>query len=230
MIQGGEYMASKTEKSHDVYTQATLDDGKRGEGRKIVKGKLEAVRKTNERSENGSQKKSTQDLAAVYEGSIYVPKKVTYTVLKRQDSLNRNDKVEKSKFERFEEYFKGITKDTFEGQLSAYKRNNEASVWKLLSSGDLAMESESKTRARADVSEDGYWGVKRTSERLFDFAMTMSEGMPDRIRIMKDGMEDSYEEATKEWGSELPKLCQDTLQNVRHMFTEYLASQGEIIN
>ena len=133
-------------------------------------------------------------------------------------------------FLKSEEQFEQISEKSFKGQLEAYRRNNAASVWKLLSSGDLATSSLSKSKAKADVSEDGYWGVKNTSERLFDFAMTMSEGKPDRMKNMRVRMELAADSVTRQWGSELPGLCQETIQNTRRLFADYLAKEGEIIS
>jgi hypothetical protein len=89
---------------------------------------------------------------------------------------------------------------------------------------------QSKTKAKADVSEEGYWGAKNTSERIFDFAKTMSEGSADRMKKMRIRMEQAVDSVTREWGSELPGLCQETIQNTRRLFADYLAKEGEIIN
>ena len=166
--------------------------------------------------------------AAVYEGSTYIPKTVTYTLPKRSD-IDNNRKIKKISEQILEQY-EQISIDSFKGQLEAYRRNNAASVWKLLSSGDLAMGTESKTRARHDVSEDGYWGVKCTSERLFDFAKTMSGGNSEAMKKMRNKMEEAAIIVTKEWGSELPGLCQETIQLSRKHFANFLASEGEIVN
>ena len=49
-------------------------------------------------------------------------------------------------------------------------------------------------------SEDGYWGVKQTSQRLFDFASALAGDDVDKMKEMQAAMEKGYKMATKAWG------------------------------
>lgn len=40
--------------------------------------------------------------------------------------------------------------------------------------GDFTVDAATKAQAQKDISEDGYYGVKQTSERLFDFASALA--------------------------------------------------------
>lgn len=222
-------MASYTGKRYDLYEETSFDRDKKRRENLVTKdtGNSEYDNKGTAISEERNHKYN--EPAAVYDGSSYIPRKVTYSLPKKKniDLIKDN---EKEQLLKSEEQFEQISEKSFKGQLEAYRRNNAASVWKLLSSGDLAPSTQSKTKAKADVSEDGYWGAKHTSERLFDFAKTMSEGAPERMKSMRTRMERAAISVTKEWGSELPGLCQETIQNTRRLFADYLASEGEIIN
>lgn len=223
-------MTSYAEKGYEIYEGTTYSRDKRRKDSLLTTEYKNAARDNNDIATSNKNKAISYEPAAVYEGSTYIPRQVTYKspqkVKKESENTSNNNEIAVQKEEQFEQ----ISEASLKGQLEAYRRNNAASVWKLLSSGDLAVGSESKTRAKADVSEDGYWGAKHTSERLFDFAKTMSGGNTDIMKNMRSKMDMAVESVTKEWGSELPGLCQETIQNTRKLFTEYLALKGEIIS
>ena len=221
-------MASYTDKRYGLFEDTSFDKNKKRRENLVTNNSNNGAYDNNTASNEGSNS-SFNEPAAVYEGSIYIPTKVTYSLPKKK-STNVIKDEEKELYLKSEEQFEQISEKSFKGQLEAYRRNNAASVWKLLSSGELATSIQSKTKAKADVSEEGYWGAKYTSERIFDFAKTMSEGSTDRMKNMRIRMEQAVESVTKEWGSELPGLCQETIRNTRRLFADYLAKEGEIIN
>ncbi len=81
-------------------------------------------------------------------------------------------------------------------------------------------------QAKKDVAEDGYWGVKQTSQRLFDFASALAGDDPEKMKEMQEAMKKGFEEATGAWGDELPDICKDTLAAANKMFDEYYASNN----
>ncbi len=81
-------------------------------------------------------------------------------------------------------------------------------------------------QAKKDVAEDGYWGVKQTSQRLFDFASALAGDDPEKMKEMQEAMKKGFEEATGAWGDELPDICKDTLAAANKMFDEYYASKN----
>lgn len=223
-------MASYTDKGYELYEglSSRRDRHRRESG--LMNRNTETASGSDQGLSNDRNKENHSGPAAIYEGSIYIPRKVTYTQPEIVQSSSDVDKKQNEMLLRIEEQYEQITKDSLKGQLEAYRRNNAASVWKLLSSGDLAVGNESKNKARADVSEDGYWGSKHTAERLFDFARTMSQKDPERIRKLRSRMDMGVDAVTKEWGSELPGLCQETIQNTRRLFADFLAKEGEMIS
>lgn len=81
-------------------------------------------------------------------------------------------------------------------------------------------------QAKEDVSEDGYWGIKQTSQRLFDFASALAGDDVDKMKEMQEAMEKGFKEATEGWGKDLPDICQDTLAAANKMFDDYYASKN----
>ena len=39
------------------------------------------------------------------------------------------------------------------------------SIWKIFADGNFTVDEAAKAQAQEDISEDGYWGVKQTSQR-----------------------------------------------------------------
>ena len=81
-------------------------------------------------------------------------------------------------------------------------------------------------KAKEDVAEDGYWGVKQTSQRLFDFASALAGDDPDKMKEMQEAMEKGFKEATAAWGDELPGISKDTLAAANKLFDDYYASKN----
>jgi hypothetical protein len=64
------------------------------------------------------------------------------------------------------------------------------------------------------IADDGYFGVKRTSKRIFNFAVGMAGGDPGRIDAIRQGVEDGFQEALDAFGGWLPDISYDTYDTV----------------
>ncbi len=91
-------------------------------------------------------------------------------------------------------------------------------MWKFLAKGDFTVDAATKAKAQEDISEDGYWGVKQTSERIFEFAKALSGGDKETMEKMKDAFLEGFEQATKAWGQDLPEISQNTYDAVLEKF------------
>ena len=87
-------------------------------------------------------------------------------------------------------------------------------MWKFLASGKFEVDEATKKQAQEDVSEDGYWGVKQTSNRILDFATALTGGDPSKIEDMRKAFEKGYKQAEKTWGGELPEISKQTYDAV----------------
>ena len=97
-------------------------------------------------------------------------------------------------------------------------------MWKILAGGNFTVDAATKAQAQADIAEDGYWGVKQTSQRIFDFAMALSGGDQETMEKMRSAFEKGFKQATAAWGKELPSISKDTYDAVEKMFDDYAAS------
>lgn len=75
---------------------------------------------------------------------------------------------------------------------------------------NLKVDDATRTQAQQDISENGFWGVKQTSERAISFAKALAGGDPSKIKMLKQAIEDGYKAAEKAWGGELPEISKQT--------------------
>ena len=67
---------------------------------------------------------------------------------------------------------------------------NSDDIWKFLAKGDFTVDAATKAQAQKDISEDGYYGVKQTSERLFDFASALAGDDVEKMKKMQTAISD----------------------------------------
>ncbi|SHI21822.1 hypothetical protein [Desulfosporosinus lacus] len=75
---------------------------------------------------------------------------------------------------------------------------------------NLEVDDSTRLNAQQEISEDGFWGVKQTSERAIEFAKALSGGDPSKAALLRDAIEKGYKAAEKAWGGELPEICKQT--------------------
>lgn len=85
-----------------------------------------------------------------------------------------------------------------------------------LQSGEAKVEIDSETAAKAqtEISDEGYWGVKQTSERIIEFAKNISGGDASKLETLKGAIKEGFEAAKKAFGGELPEISQKTYDAV----------------
>lgn len=98
-------------------------------------------------------------------------------------------------------------------------------LWKFLASGNYTVDAAISEQAQKDISEDGYWGVSQTSQRLFDFACALAGDDVEKMKEMQAAVEKGYRQATGAWGKELPEICKDTYDATNKLFDDYYASK-----
>lgn len=99
-------------------------------------------------------------------------------------------------------------------------------MWNLLREGKLEVDPETRAQAQADIAEDGYFGVKQTSDRIIDFAKALCNGDDSKLNDMLEAFKKGYEQAEKTWGGELPDICKQTYDAVLEKF-DNLINGGE---
>ncbi|MCR5640782.1 MAG: hypothetical protein K6G04_05435 [Lachnospiraceae bacterium] len=119
-----------------------------------------------------------------------------------------------------------IVRQSLNGQGKSYAiAAGDDSVWKLFANGEVTVDEAARKQAQEDISEDGYWGVKQTSQRLFDFASALAGDDVESMKKMQSAMAKGFKEATAAWGRDLPQISQDTLDAANRLFEDYYASK-----
>lgn len=122
--------------------------------------------------------------------------------------------------------FKSLVEQLLTKQGKTFNTAND--IWSILSSGDFTVDPATKAQAQADIAEDGYWGVKQTSQRILDFATALIGGDPDKIEEMRGAFQKGFDQAKEIWGGELPEISQKTYDAVMAGFDKMAEDTGII--
>lgn len=122
---------------------------------------------------------------------------------------------------------KVITKqgNTYASANSSDIMNNSA-FWNAIRTGNFTVDAETAAQAKADIAEDGYWGVNQTSDRLVEFAKAAAGGDSSKIEKMRNAIQKGFDAAKKLWGGELPGISQDTYDATMKKLDQWAEEAG----
>ncbi|MCR5255591.1 MAG: hypothetical protein K6D96_06625 [Acetatifactor sp.] len=104
--------------------------------------------------------------------------------------------------------------------------SSEEDYIRILSSGKFTVDEATRAQAQKDISEDGFWGVKQTSDRILQFATAITGGDPGKIQEMYDAFKKGFDQAKKAWGGELPEISGKTFDAVTEKFKKLAEDNG----
>ncbi len=174
---------------------------------------------------NSKENPAVAEESATYEKNDTVSNG-TYSINKMSQA-DREKIVEQMKADAVQrqEQLVNLVRKTLAGQISAFSTVTGDSNWKMLSGGNFTVDAATKAQAQKDIGEDGYWGVKQTSQRLFDFASALAGDNVEQMHKMQAAMQKGFDLATGAWGKKLPGICQDTMDAANRLFEEYYKSK-----
>lgn len=91
----------------------------------------------------------------------------------------------------------------------------------------IKIDKATSLKAQAEISDEGFWGVKKTSERIVDFAKRISGGDSSKIEILKDAIRDGFEAAKELMGGKLPEISNQTYEAVMKSLDEWKSSDDK---
>lgn len=105
----------------------------------------------------------------------------------------------------------------------------EQGVATLITTGDSEINLKTLTPEQATelVSDDGYFGVENTAQRIFDFAVGLAGDDPTRLDAIVEGVVDGFAQAEQAWGGTLPEISYATRDSVVAMLEDW---SGQEIN
>ena len=174
----------------------------------------------------GNNNKTPNDSGAIYDRSGEKIDNSSYSVNKMSAS-DRAAVAEQLRdaAEQRQKQLVDIVRKTISGQVGAYGKANDNSIWRTLASGNFTVDAATKAQAQKDIGDDGYWGVKQTSQRLFDFASALAGDDVENMKKMHAAMEKGFKQATGAWGRSLPSICSQTMDAANKLFEDYYASK-----
>lgn len=159
-----------------------------------------------------SSKESTygKDAAAVYEKSSDAKSASSNKALVQKLKADAENRVSQ---------MRSLVEDMLSKQGIAIKKADD--MWKTLASGNFTVDAATAKEAQDAISDDGYWGVNQTSQRIFDFAVALSGGDSEQMNKMLEAFKKGFSQATKSWGGTLPDISSRTYDAVLEKFEEY---------
>lgn len=115
-----------------------------------------------------------------------------------------------------------LVKDMISKQTGLYGNANDIDIWKFLAKGEFKVDEATRKEAEEAISEDGYWGVKQTSDRIVEFATSLAGDDEEALSKMKDAFLKGYEKAEEMWGGELPEISKKTYDAVLEKFDKLM--------
>lgn len=171
--------------------------------------------KTNE--EAVSKEAKAEETGVIYEKSapaaVYTPNVNVVEMLKSDAAAQ-------------EASFRNMVMKTIMGQGETLAASDD--FWRFLASGNFTVTEAAKEEAQKAISEDGYWGVEKTSDRILEMAKALTGGDPDKIEQMRSAFEKGFKEATKTWGQDLPEISSKTYDAVMDKFDKW-AEESAVI-
>ncbi len=101
------------------------------------------------------------------------------------------------------------------------------SIWSFLAGGNFTVDAATKAQAKADIADDGYWGVNQTSDRIVDFAKALAGNDSSKAEELLNAFKKGFSEATKSWGKSLPDISQRTYDAVIEKFDKWKNGEEE---
>lgn len=172
--------------------------------------------------ETTEKKGAADDAAATYEHSKNTSSTKSYkTNMNLINQLKADAEARTSQLRSLVEEMMSKQGSTF----ATAKSGDSDDIWKFLAKGDFTVDAAAKAKAQEEISENGYWGVKQTSERILSFAKALTGGDPSKIEEMRAAFEKGFSQATKAWGQDLPSISNDTYDAVMAGFDKW-AEEG----
>lgn len=178
-------------------------------------------------AEQAAEKTTTGEASKKEEaGAVYEPSNETETDSVKKTYKRNTALVSKLKADQEErqKQLQNIVEQLMTKQGQTF--NSANGIWSILAGGNLEVDEETKLQAQKDIAEDGYWGVKQTSERILDFANALTGGDPDKIEEMREAFKKGYKQAEDTWGGKLPEISQKTYDAVMAGFDKMAEDAG----
>ncbi len=156
-----------------------------------------------------TDEKEKNDAAAVYEKSKDKKPNSTNQIYNRDAVVKRLKADQQNRISSMQ----GLVEKLLNKQKGTFDLANGTNLAETFRKAAGLASPDDIAKAKADIAEDGYWGVEQTSDRLVSMAIALSGGDTEKAEEMKNAIQKGFNKATKAWGEDLPQICKDTLDS-----------------
>lgn len=111
----------------------------------------------------------------------------------------------------------GIAKNSGVGEL--FGKNSTDADWAKfvegVATGQIKVTQQQSEEAKKAISDDGYWGVEKTSERIVEFAKSISGGDTAQFDKLMSAIDKGFGAAKDAWGKDMPDITKQTYDKVK---------------
>ncbi len=177
----------------------------------------DAASKESTASKAAEAKAEEKEKAAVYEKSRNTKKSSTNQIYNRDAVISKLKSAQQSHIDSMN----SLVQKLLGKQAEKFDLANGKNLAKTFREMAGKVDQSTIDEAKASIAEDGYWGVKQTSDRMVSMAIALAGGDTDKADEMMAAIEKGFKKATKAWGEELPQLCQDTMEATRQKMNDW---------
>lgn len=76
------------------------------------------------------------------------------------------------------------------------------------------------------ISEDGHFGVKKTSQRIAGFVINGAGEDLEKLKAGREGVMKGFKAAEDAWGGKLPQICYDTFETTLAAIDDRISELG----
>ncbi|MFG6394089.1 MAG: hypothetical protein K1W24_07945 [Lachnospiraceae bacterium] len=174
----------------------------------------EAQQKDTAEKSTAAEKNTSKDV--VYEKSNTTKKDSANQIYNRDSIISKLKADQKSRADSM----RGLVQKLLSKQAGKFNIANQnlSTIF-----GEAAKNADPETikKAQEDISEDGYWGVNKTSDRLVSMAIALSGGDTGKADEMMAAIQKGYDKATAAWGKDLPDISKRTLEATKQKMEDW---------
>lgn len=94
---------------------------------------------------------------------------------------------------------------------------------------EIKIDDETRAKAKEAIEEGGEYSAETVSDRIVDFAKAISGGDKEKFDLLKDAIEEGFEQARDAFGGELPEISNRTYDLVMEKLENWKMDDQEKI-
>jgi len=150
-----------------------------------------------------------------------------------QFQINKSDSGQESSLNlEIREFSFSFSSTSIDFQASAineqFQKNHEAfqNFLQSIGYGGKPIAELSQEEASDLVSDDGFFGIDKTAERIANFVIQGSGGDESMMRAGREGILQGFDDAEATWGDKLPDISYKTIEKATQMIDQAMHDLG----